>query len=174
MAARQRSEPPQGSEIRKIAINTGGGDAPGLNAVIRAATLAAINRGWEIYGIRDGFNGLLMPEQFVEGGLMRLTRDAVRGITANREKAEGWLSRNAIIVTALNPVIGYAQGAALVKEALARNISIRELIMEKTRAGSLKHRDDTRPVTMDEIEEVLGNLRALTEGGIGQGMASGG
>ena len=69
------------AKIKKVAICTGGGDAPGLNAVIRAATLAAINRGWEIYGIRDGFNGLLMPEQFVEGGLMRLTRDAVRGIT---------------------------------------------------------------------------------------------
>ena len=33
--------------IRKIAINTGGGDAPGLNAVIRATVLAAENRGWE-------------------------------------------------------------------------------------------------------------------------------
>jgi 6-phosphofructokinase len=37
---------------KKIAINTGGGDAPGLNAVIRAATLAALNRGYEVYGIR--------------------------------------------------------------------------------------------------------------------------
>ena len=71
----------QTSKIKKIAIATGGGDAPGLNAVIRAATLAAINRGWEVYGIRDGFNGLLMPEQFVEGGLMPLTRERVRSIT---------------------------------------------------------------------------------------------
>jgi 6-phosphofructokinase 1 len=71
----------QASEIRRIAITTGGGDAPGLNAVIRAAVLAALNRGWEVYGIRDGFNGLLMPEQFIEGGLIRLTRDRVRGIT---------------------------------------------------------------------------------------------
>jgi aspartate ammonia-lyase len=66
----------------------------------------------------------------------------------------------------LNPVIGYAQGAQLVKESLSRNISIRELIMEKTKTGTLKHRDDDHPVTMDEIEEVLGNLRRLTEGGI--------
>ena len=49
------------SMIKRIAICTGGGDAPGLNAVIRAATLAAHNRDWEVYGIRDGFNGLLMP-----------------------------------------------------------------------------------------------------------------
>ena len=62
------------SKIKRIAICTGGGDAPGLNAVIRAATLAALNRGWEVYGIREhGFNGLLMPEQFLEGGLLHLT-----------------------------------------------------------------------------------------------------
>jgi phosphofructokinase-like protein len=67
--------------IKRIAISTGGGDAPGLNAVIRAAVLSAINRGWEVYGIRDGYNGLLMPEQFLEGGLVRLTRERVRGIT---------------------------------------------------------------------------------------------
>ncbi len=69
------------AQIRRIAICTGGGDAPGLNAVIRATTLAALNRGWECYGIRDGFNGLLMPEKYVEGGLVPLTRDRVRGIT---------------------------------------------------------------------------------------------
>ena len=45
--------------IRRIALSTGGGDAPGLNAVIRGATLAAVNRGWEVVGIRDGFNGLI-------------------------------------------------------------------------------------------------------------------
>jgi 6-phosphofructokinase 1 len=68
-------------KIKRIAICTGGGDAPGLNAVIRAAVLSAINRDWDVYGIRDGFNGLLMPEQFIEGGLIRLTREKVRGIT---------------------------------------------------------------------------------------------
>jgi 6-phosphofructokinase 1 len=66
--------------IKRIAINTGGGDAPGLNAVIRAATLAALNRGWECYGIRDGFNGIFFPERYEDGGAMRLTRDRVRGI----------------------------------------------------------------------------------------------
>ena len=69
------------ANIKRIAICTGGGDAPGLNAVIRAAVLSAINRDWDVYGIRDGFNGLLMPEQFIEGGLIRLTREKVRGIT---------------------------------------------------------------------------------------------
>ncbi len=65
---------------RRIAICTGGGDAPGLNAVIRSVVIAAINRGWECYGIRDGFNGILFPERYVEGGVFRLTRDKVRGI----------------------------------------------------------------------------------------------
>ena len=68
------------STIKRIAISTGGGDAPGLNAVIRAATLAAVNRGWECYGIREGFNGILFPERFPDGGLFQLTRDRVRGI----------------------------------------------------------------------------------------------
>lgn len=67
--------------IRRMAINTGGGDAPGLNAVIRAATLAALNRGWEVVGIREGYNGLLDPGRFSGGGLLPLTRDTVRGIT---------------------------------------------------------------------------------------------
>ncbi|MFZ9016460.1 MAG: 6-phosphofructokinase [Ilumatobacteraceae bacterium] len=66
--------------IRRIAISTGGGDAPGLNAVIRATTLAARNRGWDVIGIRDGFNGILVPEEHPEGGVVRLDRSDVRGI----------------------------------------------------------------------------------------------
>ena len=69
------------AKIRRIAINTGGGDAPGLNAVIRAVTIAAINRGWECLGIRDGYNGLFLPEKYPQGGLIPLTRERVRGIT---------------------------------------------------------------------------------------------
>jgi 6-phosphofructokinase 1 len=66
--------------ISRIALSTGGGDAPGLNAVIRAATLAARNRGWDVVGIRDGFNGLMFPDQYTNGGLVELTRESVRGI----------------------------------------------------------------------------------------------
>ncbi|MGH7530289.1 MAG: 6-phosphofructokinase [Gemmatimonadales bacterium] len=60
----------------RIAISTGGGDAPGLNAVIRAAVLSSIHRGWECVGITRGFGGLLG-----EGDLVSLGRDQVRGIT---------------------------------------------------------------------------------------------
>jgi ATP-dependent phosphofructokinase / diphosphate-dependent phosphofructokinase len=68
------------AEIKRIAISTGGGDAPGLNAVIRAATLAARNRRWDVVGIRDGFNGLLNPHHYPGGGIVRLSRESVRGI----------------------------------------------------------------------------------------------
>ena len=66
--------------IRRIAVCTGGGDAPGLNAVIRAVVLAAEKRAWECYGIHDGFNGILFPERYPDGGVKRLVASDVRGI----------------------------------------------------------------------------------------------
>jgi len=66
--------------FKRIAINTGGGDAPGLNAVIHAVVHAAHNHGWEIHGIRDGFDGLLHPEDYPDGGVIKLTRPLVRNI----------------------------------------------------------------------------------------------
>src|SRR5437016_8070660 len=59
----------------RIALSTGGGDAPGLNAVIRTVVLASISRGWEVLGIKRGFAGLLGEDDVVS-----LTRDSVRGI----------------------------------------------------------------------------------------------
>lgn len=71
------------TKIRRIAINTGGGDAPGLNPVIRAATLSAMHKGWEVLGIRDGFNGILHPDLYKGSlsGVVKLDAAAVRGIT---------------------------------------------------------------------------------------------
>ena len=59
-----------------LLVNTGGGDAPGLNAAIRAITLSALRRGFRVTGIRRGYSGLLDGE-----GLMPLTRDSVRDVT---------------------------------------------------------------------------------------------
>ena len=59
----------------RIALSTGGGDAPGLNAVIRAAVLSSLQRGWEVLGIKRGFAGLLGEDDTIS-----LTRDSVRGI----------------------------------------------------------------------------------------------
>ncbi len=67
--------------IERIAINTGGGDAPGLNAVIHAVVHAATSRGWEVFGIREGYDGLLDPDRYTDGGLLRLERATVRHIT---------------------------------------------------------------------------------------------
>lgn len=63
----------------RIAVNTGGGDAPGLNAVIRAIVLSCRERGWEVYGIAKGYNGI-MDDDDVDG-IMPLDAKAVRGIT---------------------------------------------------------------------------------------------
>ncbi|MBA3444525.1 MAG: ATP-dependent 6-phosphofructokinase [Gemmatimonadales bacterium] len=60
----------------RIAISTGGGDAPGLNAVIRAVVLSAHHRGWRSYGIQRGYEGLLSFE-----GVVPLGPAQVRGIT---------------------------------------------------------------------------------------------
>ena len=59
----------------RLAISTGGGDAPGLNAVIRAATLSAIAKGWTVLGIKRGYAGLLGEDEVVP-----LTAESVRGI----------------------------------------------------------------------------------------------
>jgi aspartate ammonia-lyase len=104
--------------------------------------------------------------QVIIGSVGAFTEYAVSGLTSNREKAEGWLAKNAIVVTALNPVIGYAQGASLVKEALKRDMAIRDLAIEKARAGLLKHRDNDDPVSAEEIEHALNDMRHLTESGI--------
>ncbi len=59
----------------RIALSTGGGDAPGLNAVIRAAVLTAVDRGWHVLGIKKGYAGLLGDDEVIP-----LSRDQVRGI----------------------------------------------------------------------------------------------
>ncbi|MBN1823484.1 MAG: 6-phosphofructokinase [Endomicrobiales bacterium] len=65
---------PKNSKL-KIGVLTGGGDAPGLNAVIRAVVKCALNRGWEVMGIKDGFEGLLDPSS-----IKQITPGDVSGI----------------------------------------------------------------------------------------------
>ena len=62
--------------IRRIGMLTSGGDAPGLNAVIRAVVKTAeIEYGWKVIGIEDGFEGLLTPPHIRNMGV-----EDVRGI----------------------------------------------------------------------------------------------
>ncbi|GBD32857.1 Aspartate ammonia-lyase [bacterium HR33] len=77
----------------------------------------------------------------------------VEGIQANEEQCAYWLERSPALVTALAPKIGYAEAAKLAKEALAKNVTVRELIREK---GILNQK---------ELDEVL-DLRAMTEIGV--------
>jgi fumarate hydratase, class II len=81
------------------------------------------------------------------------TEKCVVGVQSNREKAEGWLAKNAILVTALNPVIGYQKGAEVAKEAMASNRTVRDVVVEK---GYL---------SAEEADRLL-DVRTLTEGGI--------
>lgn len=104
--------------------------------------------------------------QVMIGSISAFTQKCVIGLQANKMKAEGWLARNAIIATALNPLIGYNASASLVKEALKRNIAIREVALEKAATGELKHIKEQRLVSAEEIDLALKDLKHLTDGGI--------
>jgi len=111
-------------------------------------------------------HNLFESMQVMIGAVQAFTEKCVIGLQANRMKAEGWLAKNAILVTALNPLIGYAAGATLVKEALRRDLTIEAVAIEKAKAGELRHRDQERPVSAAEVRTALGDLRRLTDGGI--------
>ena len=88
------------TSIRSIGISTGGGDCPGLNAVIRAATKCAIRKyGWRVFGITDGFDGLIWPERTRELTLADVTGILHRGGTilgtTNRGNPFKWKSTDA-------------------------------------------------------------------------------
>jgi aspartate ammonia-lyase len=104
--------------------------------------------------------------QIVIGAVNAFTDYCVIGLKANAEKATGWLAKNAILVTALNPLIGYAKGAEIAKAAMARNVTIREVCVEKIATGELVNKDSGQHVKLADIDAILGDVRSLTEGGI--------
>ena len=61
------------SFLKRIAIVVGAGYVPGMNSVVMGTALAAGNLGWEVVGIRDGFDGLLHPDRYPDGGLVLLS-----------------------------------------------------------------------------------------------------
>ena len=92
----------------KIGVVTGGGDCPGLNAVIRAVAKAAHRRGWEAVGIIGGYEGLLAPQQ-----TMVLVGDLLNGL----------LVRGGTILSTANQgkfsaKVGHGQSRRLPKELL--------------------------------------------------------
>lgn len=67
---------------QRIALNFGGSYVPGLNTVVTGAVVAAEELGWEVVGIRDGFDGVLFPERYPEGGLLELSPQIVSDLSA--------------------------------------------------------------------------------------------
>jgi 6-phosphofructokinase len=65
---------------KRIAVNVGAGLVPGMNAVIMGAALAAGKLGWEVVGIRDGFEGLLHPDRYPDGGLVALNPQLIENL----------------------------------------------------------------------------------------------
>jgi fumarate hydratase class II len=104
--------------------------------------------------------------QIMIGSIDAFTAKAVRGLEANPQVAEGWLHKNAIIVTALNPIIGYQAGASLVKRAMAEDRTVREVALELAKDGQLLHKDDGTKVTVKAVDKALSDLRGLTDGGM--------
>jgi len=98
-------------------------------------------------------HNLLGSMMIITNATRVLAERCVEGIEADPEQCAHWLERSPALVTALAPKIGYAEAAKLAKEAVAKNITVRQLVMEK---GLLKGK---------ELDEVL-DLRAMTELGV--------
>lgn len=99
-----------------------------------------------------GYN-LFQSMDIITNAVNAFSEKCIQGLRANPEKAHGWLAKNAILVTALNPVIGYSKGAEVAKEAMQSNRTVREVVVEK---GYL---------TEQEADRLL-DVKSLTEGGI--------
>ena len=66
--------------LRRVAVNVGAGFVPGTNAVVLGAALAGGKMGWDMVGIRDGFEGLLHPDRYPDGGLVALSPQLVENL----------------------------------------------------------------------------------------------
>ena len=86
-------------------------------------------------------------------GAVRILGSAIVNLTVNRERIEAVTSRNPILVTALNPVIGYELGAAIAKRAYAEDRPLRDVALEMTNLSA------------EELDRLLDPVK-LTKGGI--------
>jgi 6-phosphofructokinase 1 len=93
---------------KRIGVVTGGGDCPGLNAVIRAVAKASASRGWECIGVRDGYQGLLEPRQTIPLDYQRLSGLLPRGGTILGTASRGKFSAK----------VGHGESRPLPKELL--------------------------------------------------------
>jgi ATP-dependent phosphofructokinase / diphosphate-dependent phosphofructokinase len=93
---------------KRIGVVTGGGDCPGLNAVIRAVAKASANRGWECIGVLGGYEGLLEPRRTIPLDYHRLSGLLPRGGTILGTASRGKFSAK----------VGHGESRALPKELL--------------------------------------------------------
>ena len=119
-----------------------------------AVTWAAANGNFELNVMMPVLAHNLLESITLLANASRLFAErCVKGIVADESRIKELLEKNVIIVTALNPHIGYDNGAKVAKEALATGRSVRDLVLEK---GLL---------TQEELDRAL-DLRRMTEGGI--------
>ena len=105
-------------------------------------------------------HSLLQSLQLIAIGVRNLADHAVAGFAVNRSRLSEALARNPILVTALNPVIGYEKGAAIAKKAYAEGRAVLEVAAEMT------------DLPEEELRRLL-DPTALTEGGIKGAGSSG-
>lgn len=115
--------------MTRIAVLTSGGDAPGMNAAIRAITRAAIHRHWDVYGVRNGYAGLIADDMaplhardvggiIQRGGtLLGSARSAEFAGGAGRAQALAHLKRRGIDALMVIGGNGSQSGAATVAQA---------------------------------------------------------
>lgn len=96
---------------------------------------------------------LLQSIQLLASGSRVLADMAISGFTVNEERIAGLVGRNPILVTALNPVIGYEKGAKVAKRAYAEGRSLKDVALEET------------DLSAEDLDRLL-DPRSLTEGGI--------
>jgi len=103
---------------------------------------------------------LIQSCQVLRGGVEAFTERCVRGITVDRERCRRYAEGSMGLATALNPYIGYSAAAKVAQEALARGVSLRQVVLER---GLL---------SADELDAIL-DARRMTEPGIpGQGTSA--
>ncbi len=76
------------AEARRIAVNVGGDYVAGSNTVVAGVVSAAGRLGWDVVGIRDGFDGVLFPEKYPYGGLVPLTADPNQADLGNATRSD--------------------------------------------------------------------------------------